>query len=56
MQDAGIMLAAFQFFRHMHDAGSDIDQVSLTANKRPDTVWDQTVGFQVRQMAIVDRE
>ena len=33
MQDAGIMLAAFQFFCHMHD-----DQVSLTANKRPETV------------------
>jgi len=35
MQDAGIMLAAFQFFRHMHDAGSSkvaagIAQVSLT--------------------------
>jgi hypothetical protein len=31
MHYAGIMLAAFQFFRHMHDAGSDkgIDQVSL---------------------------
>ena len=34
MHDAGIMLAAFQFFRHMHDAGSSkvaagIAQVSL---------------------------
>ena len=28
MQDAGIMLAAFQFFRHMHDAAGS-GQVSL---------------------------